>query len=242
MSIAVPLSSRHPIDLINYYIQDSEAQIVVTMPEYEAKLKPSVENMGRKLIVVDQSCIVNENESNGQNCDTNKDYNVFDINQQFSTGQFYRESNAMILYTSGSTGRPKGTVISHKNITSQASTLADVWKINQNDSVLHILPLNHVHGCCVNLLCPLSVGAKVTMHSKFDPSNVWSTLLNINAPSKDRISVFMAVPTIYSLLIAEYEKAFSSNERMIEYVRAQCEKKIRLMVSGSAPLPVSTYV
>lgn len=104
-----------------------------------------------------------------------------------------------------------------------------------------MLPLNHVHGCVNALLCPLSVGAKISMHAQFDPTAVWSALLNINAPSKDRISVFMAVPTIYSLLIAEYEKAFSNHERMIEYIRVQCEKKIRLMISGSAPLPITVF-
>lgn len=51
----------------------------------------------------------------------------------------------------------------------------------------------------------------------------------------------MAVPTIYSFLIAEYEKVFGKNERMVEYVREFCEKKIRLMISGSAPLPTSIF-
>lgn len=51
----------------------------------------------------------------------------------------------------------------------------------------------------------------------------------------------MGVPTIYSFLIAEYEKAFGKNERMIEYIREFCEKKIRLMISGSAPLPTTVF-
>lgn len=51
----------------------------------------------------------------------------------------------------------------------------------------------------------------------------------------------MAVPTIYSLLIAEYEKAFGKNDRMVEYIRELCEKKIRLMISGSAPLPTNVF-
>lgn len=154
---------------------------------------------------------------------------------------FYTKSNALILYTSGSTGPPKGTVISHRNLQAQTSCLIDAWKINETDRLLHVLPLNHVHGCVNALLCPLNIGAKISMQRHFDPATVWSTLLNVNLPSKDRVNLFMAVPTIYSLLIAEYNKTFSKNDRMVEYIRAQCEKKIRLMISGSAPLPSTLF-
>ncbi|KAG8231509.1 hypothetical protein J437_LFUL011547 [Ladona fulva] len=56
-------------------------------------------------------------------------------------------------------------------------------------------------------------------------------------PAQDRINIFMAVPTIYAKLIEEYDKVFSKNSRMKEYIKNVCLQKIRLMVSGSAPLP-----
>lgn len=79
------------------------------------------------------------------------------------------------------------------------------------------------------------------MHPKFDSSTVWSSLLNVNQPSKDQITVFMAVPTIYSFLISEYKKLVTNKHRMEDYIRNHCTERVRLMISGSAPLPSTVF-
>uniref|UniRef100_A0A8C9FEB6 Acyl-CoA synthetase family member 3 n=1 Tax=Pavo cristatus TaxID=9049 RepID=A0A8C9FEB6_PAVCR len=63
---------------------------------------------------------------------------------------------------------------------------------------------------------------------------VWKRLLSSQAP---RVSVFMAVPTIYAKLIEYYDEHFSQPQ-VQDFVRAFCQENIRLMVSGSAALPV----
>jgi len=113
--------------------------------------------------------------------------------------------------------------------------------LTKKDCLLHVLPLNHVHGCVNGLMCPLNIGSKIIMHDKYDSHNVWSALLSINTPAKDRVNSFMAVPTIYSLLIEEYDKIFAKNSRMVEYIENHCKKNIRLMISGSAPLPITVF-
>lgn len=108
--------------------------------------------------------------------------------------------------------------------------------------MLHTLPLHHVHGIVNALYCPLYIGAKTVMLPKFDSTTVWSYLLGVNAPQTDRkITVFMAVPTIYSKLIDEHTKVFSQDSKMCEYIKNTLKAKVRLMVSGSAPLPVPVY-
>lgn len=134
-----------------------------------------------------------------------------------------------------------GVVLTHKNLVTQAKVLADAWRWVQNDSILHVLPLHHVHGIVNALLCPLYVGAKCVMLPKFDSTTVWSYLLGINMPTEKRVSVFMAVPTIYAKLIEEYDKLFCADSKMQDYIRTSLKSRVRLMVSGSAPLPLPIH-
>lgn len=136
-----------------------------------------------------------------------------------------------------------GAVLSHKNIQNQAFTLIDSWKWTATDVILHVLPLAHIHGIINALVCPLYIGAKCIMLETFEERTTWSYLLGVNtsSPNDRRVTVFMGVPTIYSKLIKEYEKVFAKDDQMVEYIKNTLSNRIRLMVSGSAPLPVSTY-
>ena len=136
----------------------------------------------------------------------------------------------------------EGVVLSHKNLIHQVTTLLEAWKWTDKDTVLHTLPLHHVHGIVNALLSPQYVGAKCVMLPKFDANTAWALLLGINTdPEMRRISVYTAVPTIYAKLIEEYDKVFSKDEKMVEYILSTLKTKVRLMMSGSAPLPVGVH-
>ncbi|XP_006152596.1 acyl-CoA synthetase family member 3, mitochondrial isoform X2 [Tupaia chinensis] len=63
---------------------------------------------------------------------------------------------------------------------------------------------------------------------------VWEKFLSSESP---RVNVFMAVPTVYAKLI-EYHDAHFAQPHVRDFVRAACRERIRLMVSGSAALPL----
>lgn len=235
--LVVPVSPKHPKNLLEYYIRDSDSTLLLTTPEFETILTPISIEQKKPLIMIDDQIIDDDIKTNENLCYVNGEI-VFD---GILDTKFYSESNAMILYTSGTTADPKGVVISHKCLYSQLEGLQKSWEITQSDCLLHVLPLNHVHGCVNALLLPLYSGAKCIMLPAFDSSEVWRNLLHINSKAKDQITIFMAVPTIYNLLMEEYEKVFGNNKRMCDYIKAHCINKIRLMVSGSAPLTVSAF-
>lgn len=135
---------------------------------------------------------------------------------------------AMILYTSGTTDRPKGVVSTHGAIRAQVDALIDAWGWTPDDRILHVLPLHHVHGIINALSCALGAGASCAFAHPFDADGVWDRL------AEGDITLFMAVPTIYRRLIQAWEAASSDRRRRWSGGAAS----LRLMVSGSAALPV----
>lgn len=136
---------------------------------------------------------------------------------------------AMILYTSGTTGKPKGVVSTHNNIQAQVTALVSAWGWTQDDYILHVLPLHHTHGIINVLTCALWSGAACEMLLGFKADEVWQRFKDSN------LTLFMAVPTIYNRLVTAWEAASPAEKEAMSAVCA----KFRLMVSGSAALPVS---
>ncbi|HXW12936.1 MAG TPA: acyl-CoA synthetase [Terriglobia bacterium] len=140
------------------------------------------------------------------------------------------ERRAMILYTSGTTSRPKGVVTTHANITAQIMSLVEAWEWSADDRIVLCLPLHHVHGIINVVSCALWSGATCEMLPRFDANAVWERIYG------GSVTLFMAVPTIYTKLIAAWHAA--SPERRAAL--SQACAKLSLMVSGSAALPGDT--
>jgi malonyl-CoA/methylmalonyl-CoA synthetase len=140
------------------------------------------------------------------------------------------DSPALMLYTSGTTNLPKGVVLTHANLKAQVEILVGAWQWTSEDHILCVLPLHHVHGVVNVVGCALYVGAKLTFLPQFSPEAVFRIF------REDGLSLFMAVPTIYYKLIAYWESLPESGQSAL----TAAMKNFRLMVCGSAALPVTT--
>jgi malonyl-CoA/methylmalonyl-CoA synthetase len=128
---------------------------------------------------------------------------------------------ALMLYTSGTTGKPKGVPLSHRNLLTTARSVITAWEWSEEDSLLLTLPLHHMHGLGVGLHGTLCAGATAVAFAKFDPT---AAVEQVRAKG---VSMFFGVPTIYAKLLgSEGFEAFG---------------RLRLMVSGSAPLSAEVF-
>ncbi|XP_004704792.2 malonate--CoA ligase ACSF3, mitochondrial [Echinops telfairi] len=222
--VAVPLHSRHPAAQLEYFIRDSRSSMVLVSPEHLELLGPVAGRLDVPLLPLTPEVCGGATAAPAEAEAPAPPWKEWS----------WKQRAAMIIYTSGTTGWPKGVLSTHANLSAMVTGLVDTWAWTQDDVILHVLPLHHVHGVVNKLLCPLWVGAVCVMLPEFSAQQVWEKFLSSESP---RVNVFMAVPTVYSKLVDYYDKLFTS-PHVQEYVRAMCLGSIRLMVSGSAALPV----
>jgi malonyl-CoA/methylmalonyl-CoA synthetase len=206
--IAVPLSLFHPRPELEYVIEDTTPAAAIAHPDYIDRLKPLAADRDLKFA---QSTDALEHPLG-------------------ALPTVATSRRAMILYTSGTTGKPKGVVTTHDNITAQITSLIEAWEWTENDRILEFLPLHHVHGIVNVISCALWAGAVCEIIPEFDARKVWDRIV------QGGLTLFMAVPTIYTKLIDAWQKSSPDDrKRMSEGCR-----RMRVMISGSAALPVST--
>jgi len=141
--------------------------------------------------------------------------------EEFQTVPRGPDDLAALLYTSGTTGRSKGAMLTHGNMLSNAEALVALWQITDADRLIHALPIFHTHGLFVAMNTALLAGVEVRLMERFSPDQILAEL--------PRSTMLMGVPTFYTRLLGD-----------ARLTRAACAK-MRLFISGSAPLLAETH-
>ena len=137
------------------------------------------------------------------------------------------DAPALIVYTSGTTGVAKGAVLSHANLSANATTLVSAWRITDADRYLAVLPLFHVHGLANGLHTWLASGCRMRLAERFDQKTAAALFLEFKP------TLFFGVPTVFVRLL---DRAVISDDDARDI-----GKRARLFVSGSAPLPAHVH-
>jgi len=125
---------------------------------------------------------------------------------------------ALVLYTSGTTGRPKGVPITSAAIHACLAGLADAWDWTPDDTLVHGLPLHHVHGLVLGVLGPLVTGSSLIHTGRPSPAEY----------ARAAGTIYFGVPTVWSRVASDPDAA-------------RALSGARLLVSGSAGLPAPVF-
>ncbi len=168
-----------------------------------------------------------------------------------------RDDPALIIYTSGTTGSPKGVVLSHGNILHQVDAIPRIIEFKEDDVFIGILPLFHMFPSTTSMLAPFNSGSKVVFLNSLKATNI------VKVMKEKKVTIMIGVPALFESLkraiernignASIFKRAFINTSRGISKVASAINigspallfkslknkagmKKLRLMVSGGAPL------
>ncbi|XP_045768006.1 long-chain-fatty-acid--CoA ligase 4 isoform X2 [Maniola jurtina] len=178
---------------------------------------------------------------------------------------------AIIMYTSGSTGVPKGVILSHRNMVATLKAFADAMPIHEGDMLMGFLPLAHVFELLAESLCliggvPIGYSTPLTMldsSSKImkgtmgdatilQPTCITTVPLIMDRISKgitDKVSRSGPFASAFFKWAYAYKQGWMRrgydtpilNRIVFKKVRALLGGRVRLMISGGAPLAPDTH-
>jgi malonyl-CoA/methylmalonyl-CoA synthetase len=210
--IFIPLNTAYHSVEMRYFIDDAKPAIVVCSPKNFGWLAQLAFQLGCSHVFTLDDTLPNQGSLLQR---------AAPLSDQFKTAISQPGDIASIVYTSGTTGRSKGAMLSHHNLSSNAIALQRAWEWRTADVLLHCLPLFHVHGLFISCHVALISGSQLIFLPRFDATQILKFI--------PHSSVFMGVPTYYVRL--------SEHSGLTQDL---C-RKVRLFISGSAPLLSDTF-
>ncbi len=201
---AAPLNPGYREEEVNFYLEDTNAKVLLVLPEGGDAAKKAAAARGVPVytLVTDDKGFVriegatpNSNQGKKATPPTPEDF-------------------ALILHTSGSTGRPKRVPIAHKNITASTKNIVAHYSLSPQDVSLCVMPLFHVHGLVASTLSTLLSGGTVAVPNKFAPLSFWRTVRDTGA------TWYSAVPTIHNMLLSRAGETRPEGAEQLRFIRS----------------------
>lgn len=145
-----------------------------------------------------------------------------------------RDSPMTVIFTSGSTGEPKGVVLSHNNVGANIESVDQLFKLDDNDTTIGILPFFHAFGYTIGLWTPFCTPLAGTYH--FNPLDSREVG---RLAEKYKATIIMATPTFLRTYVkrvtpeqfAHMRLIVVGAEKLTADLSAACEEKF-----GVAPI------
>ncbi|WP_340679274.1 amino acid adenylation domain-containing protein [Paraglaciecola sp.] len=171
----LPLDPEYPCERIQYMLNDSEVELVLTDDTQHAHLA----DFCGAILHIDAQISVAADESI-----VAPSVNIDPANL------------AYLLYTSGSSGRPKGAKIANQSLWNLCHWYIDFADLNADSVLLQPIPLSF-DASIKNIFAPLMVGAKLVLPAPgpYDPKS-WAQLIK-----QQKISILNCVPSVFYPII-----------------------------------------
>ncbi|GFP80142.1 4-coumarate--coa ligase 1 [Phtheirospermum japonicum] len=207
----------------------SRPKLIVTHACYAEKVNRLVEELGAKIVVIDDGPLPPSPETIRLSELMRSD------EKSLPAVEIHASDTAALLFSSGTTGLPKGVMLSHKNIVTCIAQKVDGenpnFHVDGQDVTLCVLPLFHVFSLAM-VLVNLRAGAAVLIVPKFEINALLELI------QRYRVTIAPFVPPIL-LAVAKSPAAAAkfdlSSVRKVYCGAAPMDRKLEAVVRAKLP-------
>jgi long-chain-fatty-acid--[acyl-carrier-protein] ligase len=138
--------------------------------------------------------------------------------------------NAVILFTSGSESFPKAVPLTHTNLLTNLKDISKVINLNDNDSLVGILPPFHSFGLTVNIVLATCFNIKAVYHSNPNETTIINEVIK-----KYRPTAFLGTPTFFNSILSTIKDEDMQSLRMAIVGAEKCPEKVYNLATSKNP-------
>ena len=120
-------------------------------------------------------------------------------------GKLDPDSLAVLIFTSGTTGTAKAVMLSHNNILSNLRAVEQMIPLNENDTLVSIIPMHHTFEGTAGFLYPLYQGAAIYYPASLKPKDILETM------KLAKVSCLIAVPLLFEKFLGAVHRKVASS-------------------------------
>jgi malonyl-CoA/methylmalonyl-CoA synthetase len=151
---------------------------------------------------------------------------------------------SVVIFTSGTTGAPKGAVMRRSFVFDCALSVADHYRLSEDDVMLHVLPVHHATGVGINFFPFLIAGSRIEFRSGgFDEIWMWERWKQGAIDASRRLTFFSGVPTIYMRMRRHYQRTLHKlpPRELANYIAGARQFRACLCGTSALPQPLSEF-
>jgi amino acid adenylation domain-containing protein len=169
----VPLDIIYPVERLNYMLEDSGAQLLLTQANYTETLTYKIPRLHVESI-------------------------DWTIDTSVSPTQVNYRSLAYLIYTSGSTGKPKGVEVEHRSLVNFLCSMQQAPGVKATDKLLAVTTISF-DIAALEIFLPLITGAEVVLAAAGSARDGKTLLTLID---QHQITLMQATPATWTMMLA----------------------------------------